>query len=220
MNTATTTRFLRQAPRRFIQFRTVSTLSNNPHIYVLRDPNDSSSQVLSLLPSEPPTPSLALGTTTQVPPTPQSFTKNPHFLPILHAVIAENASSDPEVQSQAAVMISNAGASFFQATRRQQTGSFGASDQGGYGGGGRGGWVHVSDQRRIPDFGRIADPEDIFGSVEVDGEGKFVDGHGRYQASGTYRICTNDGILGLTDFMRGKLVERLKLQEAAEKNKK
>jgi hypothetical protein len=78
----------------------------------------------------------------------------------------------------------------------------------------------VADQRRIPDFGRIPDPEDIFGSVEVDGQGKFVDGHGRYQPSGTYRICTNDGILGLTDFMRQKLVERLKLQEAAEKNKK
>jgi hypothetical protein len=78
----------------------------------------------------------------------------------------------------------------------------------------------VADQRRIPDFGRIPDPEDIFGSVEVDGQGKFVDGHGGYQPSGTYRICTNDGILGLTDFMRQKLVERLKLQEAAEKNKK
>jgi hypothetical protein len=124
------------------------------------------------------------------------------------------------VQSQAAVMISSSGASLFQTYRRQQTGSAGASDQGGYGGAGRGGWVHVSDQRQIPEYGRIAEPENIFGSVEVEADGSFVDGHGRYQQSGTYRICTNDGILGLSDFMREKLVERLKLQEAAEKNKK
>ena len=79
--------------------------------------------------------------------------------------------------------------------------------------------MHVGDQRRIPEYGRIPDPEDIFGSVEVDGQGQFVDGHGRYSPSGTYRICTNDGILGVTDFMRQKLVERLNVQEAAERHK-
>ena len=47
-----------------------------------------------------------------------------------------------------------------------------------------------------------------------------MDGHGRYQASGTYRVVTRDGVLGLTDFMRGKLVERLKVEEANERNKK
>ena len=71
------------------------------------------------------------------------------------------------------------------------------------------------DERHPPDFGRIPEPEDIFGSLEVDGEGRFVDGHGRYQSSGTYRIVTNDGILGLTAFLRQKLVERLKVEEAA-----
>lgn len=134
--------------------------------------------------------------------------------------MAEYAHADPFVQSQAAVMISSSGASFLHASRRQQTGSFGASDQGGYGSGGRGGWVHVYDQRRSPDFGRIPDPEDIFGSIEVDGNGEFVDSHGRYEASGTYRIVTNDGILNLSDFMRERLVQRLKLHETAEKNKK
>ncbi|KAJ9611138.1 hypothetical protein H2200_004321 [Cladophialophora chaetospira] len=219
MNPVTTTRFLRWAPRRITSLRTLSTLSNNPHIYAFPDPKGSSSHILSFLPTEPPTPSIAIGSTTQLPPTPKSFTENSRFLPILHAVIAENASLDPQIQSEAAVMISNSGASFFQTARRQQTGSSGASDQGGYGSGGQGGWVHVADQRRIPDFGRIPDPEDIFGSIEVDGQGKFVDGHGRYSPSGTYRICTNDGILGLTDFMRQKLVERLRVQEAAERNK-
>ncbi|OAL22183.1 hypothetical protein AYO20_11224 [Fonsecaea nubica] len=240
MNLATGTRTLWRAPRLFVQLRTVSTLSNNPHIvrstyphtahplqkltrviaqYVFKDPQNPIAHILSLLPTDPPTRSLAIGTTSQLPPTPRSFTENPKFLPILHSVISENAASDPEVQSQAAVMISSSGSSFLHTARRQQTGSSGASDQGGHGSAGRGGWLHVSDQRRIPDFGRIAEPEDIFGSVEVDGHGKFVDGHGGYQPSGTYRICTNDGILGLTDFMRQKLVERLKVQEAAEKNK-
>jgi len=94
----------------------------------------------------------------------------------------------------------------------------GASDQGGMGGAGRGGWIHVSDARNPPDYGRIAWPEDIFGSVEVDGRGRFVDGHGHYQPSGTYRIITREGMLGLSPFLREKLVERLRLEESAIKN--
>ena len=109
-------------------------------------------------------------------------------------------------------------------------GAGGASSQGGAGGGGRGGYIHVYDERHPPDFGRIPDPEDIFGSLEVDGEGKFVDGHGRYQNSGSYRVVTRDGLwvqslpwlnrgwwrssLGLSSFLRQKLVERLKLEDA------
>lgn len=79
--------------------------------------------------------------------------------------------------------------------------------------GGRGGWVHVSDQRNLPDYGRIAWPEDIFGSLEVDGQGNFVDRTGRYQSSGTYRMVTRDGILGLTPFLREMLVQRLKVEK-------
>ena len=45
------------------------------------------------------------------------------------------------------------------------SGTGGASAQGGAGGAGRGGWVHLSDRRNPPDFGRIAWPEDILGSV-------------------------------------------------------
>ena len=73
-------------------------------------------------------------------------------------------------------------------------GAGGASSQGGAGGGGRGGYIHVYDYRHPPDYGRIPEPEDIFGSLEVDGKGDFVDGHGRYQDSGTYRVVTNDGM--------------------------
>lgn len=73
-------------------------------------------------------------------------------------------------------------------------GAGGASAQGGAGGGGRGGYIHVYDQRNPPDYGRIPAPEDIFGSLEVDGQGAFVDGHGRYQNSGTYRPVTREGL--------------------------
>lgn len=37
-------------------------------------------------------------------------------------------------------------------------------------------------------------PEDIFGSLEVDGHGEFVNGNGNYQPSGTYRIVTRNGM--------------------------
>ncbi|KIV96831.1 hypothetical protein PV10_00648 [Exophiala mesophila] len=210
-------RTVRQACRLSLQLRGVSTLSNNPHIYIFPDPLSRDSHILSLLPTAPPNPSLAIGTSRRNPPNPDSFTENPRFLPIVHSVIAENAHLDPGVQSQAAVMISSSGASLFQPVRRQKTGSSGASDQGGHGSAGRGGWVHISDSRKIPDFGRIADPEDIFGSVEVEGDGSFTDGTGNYQQSGTYRIVTNDGILGLSDFLRQKVVERLKVEESKEK---
>ena len=62
------------------------------------------------------------------------------------------------------------------------------------GGANKGGWIHISDARNPPDWGRIAYTEDIFGSVEVDGEGRFVDASGNYQASGTYRIVTREGM--------------------------
>jgi hypothetical protein len=69
-----------------------------------------------------------------------------------------------------------------------------SSKQGGAGGANTGGWIHVSDERNPPDWGRIAWPEDIFGSLEVDGSGSFVGGDGNYQSSGTYRVITRDGM--------------------------
>lgn len=52
----------------------------------------------------------------------------------------------------------------------------------------------MSDERNPPDWGRIAWPEDIFGSVEVDGNGMFVSVDGNYQDSGTYRMVTREGM--------------------------
>lgn len=156
---------------------------------------------------------LAIGSTTKLPPTSDSLTENPHFVEVLQSVCHDFATKDPEVQAQAKAFASTGGSglgsggAFFphqQQPRRRRTsgggggagggGAGGASAQGGMGGGGKGGWVHVSDQRNPPDWGRIAWPEDIFGSLEVDGRGDFVSPNGNYQRSGTYRVITTEGM--------------------------
>ena len=170
------------------------------------------SHILSLLPTSPPKPRLAIGTTTKLPPTPDSLTENHEFLNVLQSVLSKHAYQDPDVISQAQAFASTAGSSlgsggafFPQQKKRRGTdhgggggtggdGAGGASSQGGAGGGGHGGYIHVSDQRNPPDYGRIAWPEDIFGSLEVDAKGNFVDGNGNYQASGSYRVVTRDGM--------------------------
>lgn len=139
---------------------------------------------------------------------------------ILYDVLRLHATEDPFVQGQAAAFASSSGSAlgsggmFFpqQQNKRRGGGSEGgkrgqagdgaggASSQGGAGGGGRGGWLHVSDLRAPPDYGRIAWPEDIFGSLEVDGSGQFVEGEekggvgGNWQESGSYRVVTREGM--------------------------
>ncbi|KAL4865880.1 hypothetical protein BDV12DRAFT_173857 [Aspergillus spectabilis] len=212
--------FCRQVPR-WAQIRTLSTLDGHPHIYVFPS---NGAHILSLLPSEPPSSDLSIGITSKLPPTPDSFRENPKFLETLQEVVAEHGHEDPDAISQAQVMVSTSGANIASGgvlmpgsrpRRRRGDVDFtsGASGQGGAGSAGRGGWIHLSDNRRPPDYGRIAWPEDIFGSLEVDGEGKFVGGTGNYQASGTYRVITRDGILGLSPFLREKLVQKLREQE-------
>ncbi|KAF2021664.1 hypothetical protein BU24DRAFT_417303 [Aaosphaeria arxii CBS 175.79] len=188
--------------------RSISTLPNNPHIYVHQHPIHPNSHILSLLPTTPPTQSLAIGTTTSLPPTPESFTENTEFLEILQSVFKAHASSDPDVRQQAAVFSTpGAGGFSFNTGRSGARGAHQAGRQ--QESVSRGGWIHISDTRNPPDWGRIAWPEDIFGSVEVDGQGAFVEGDGRYQPSGTYRVVSREGILGIPAFLRGKLVERL-----------
>ena len=134
----------------------------------------------------------------------------------MQSVIAQYAHQDPTVISQAKALASTGGGSL--GSIKSGIAAGGASDQGGSGGAGKGGWIHVSDQRNPPDYGRIAWPEDIFGSLEVGPAGEFVDGNGRYQPSGTYRIITREGILGLSPFLHKKLVQRLQQEEAALQN--
>ncbi|THZ54534.1 hypothetical protein D6C86_09375 [Aureobasidium pullulans] len=213
--------------------RSISTLPNNSHIYVHKQ--SPSVNVLSFLPTSPPTGSLAIGVTSQIPPTPDSLRENQSFMKILQFVIREHATTDPEVIAQAQAYASTAGSSlgsggvFFAQSQSKRSkrrtgygggggtggdGAGGASSQGGAGGAGRGGHIHVSDQRNPPDYGRVAWPEDIFGSLEVDGAGNFVGENGSYQESGTYRCVTREGILGLSPYLREKLVARLKQLEA------
>ncbi|KAL4881701.1 hypothetical protein BJY04DRAFT_56613 [Aspergillus karnatakaensis] len=212
--------FSRQIPR-WIQARSLSTLDGHPHIYVFPK---NGAHILSLLPSEPPSADLSIGVTSKLPPTPDTFRENPKFLETLQEVFTEHGHEDPEAISQAHVMVSTSGANIAsggvlmagsrQRRRRGDLETSGASGQGGAGSAGRGGWIHLSDNRRPPEYGRIAWPEDIFGSLEVDGEGKFVGGTGNYQASGTYRIITRDGILGLSPFLKEKLVQKLREKES------
>jgi hypothetical protein len=148
---------------------------------------------------------VAIGMTTEVPPTPQSFSENHKFLSILYDVLAKHADQDPLLRSQAQAFAGPGGSTLGfggafspqQSRRRSSKGKFdadtggGASAQGGAGGAGRGGHVHLSDLRNPPDFGRIAWPEDILGSIEVDGHGNII---GDFQPSGTYRVVTNEGM--------------------------
>ncbi|KAF4455679.1 hypothetical protein F53441_2079 [Fusarium austroafricanum] len=222
------------ACQRAISFRAISSLSSNPKIKVIKNPRSPFTKYLSYLEEEPPNERLAIGTTSELPPTPQSFTENKNFIRILNEVVSEYGHEDEDLVNQARAFASpggfnlGSGGAFFSQKRPNRGGSRkqgagggaggdgagGASAQGGAGGGGRGGYVHLSDRRNPPDFGRIAWPEDILGSVEVDDAGTII---GKVQPSGTYRILTNEGILGLSPFLQGKLIERLKQEEAKQK---
>ncbi|KAK8098246.1 uncharacterized protein PG998_013732 [Apiospora kogelbergensis] len=209
--------------------RMVSTLTRNPYIKIFPNASINNTHLLTYLDTNPPSQRLSIGSSTANPPTPQSFSENHEFLSILNEVLVQHAAQDPQLQSQAQAFAGPGGATlgsggvFFPQQRRKGRsaglgggggagggGGGGASAQGGAGGGGVGGHVHLSDMRNPPDYGRIAWPEDILGSIEVDGTGQIV---GEFQPSGTYRIITNEGILGLSDFIRTKLVERLQKEE-------
>ncbi|SPO06570.1 uncharacterized protein DNG_09260 [Cephalotrichum gorgonifer] len=210
---ATSARLRTSPPMRTLLRSSISTLSSNPHIKVFPDTPTPGTNLLTYL--DTPTPALSVGTTTAIPPTPASFSENPKFLPILNKVLEEHAQFDPGLIAQARAFAGPGAPSAARHDNRKKLagdgGAGGASMQGGAGGAGRGGHVHLSDERNPPDFGRIAYPEDILGSLEVDGTGEVV---GRLEPSGTYRILTNQGILGLSPFLRGKLVERLKAEAA------
>ncbi|EFX03217.1 hypothetical protein CMQ_3146 [Grosmannia clavigera kw1407] len=185
--------------------RLISVLSTNAHIKAFRLATLPPSYLLSYLDTSPPSAAASIGTATELPPTPRSFTANPRFLSVLNETLREHAHRDDGLKSQALAFAASGGSIFGAGTGSAAT--KGGSHQGGAGGGGLGGWVHLSDLRNPPDYGRIAWPEDILGSVEVDRTGGLLDS---FQSSGTYRIVTNEGILGLSDFLREKLVERLR----------
>lgn len=73
-------------------------------------------------------------------------------------MLAEHAPDDADLQGQAKAFASPGGFNFIQARNQRGTGTGagGASAESGAGGAGVGGWVHLSDARNPPDFGRIA----------------------------------------------------------------
>lgn len=197
--------------------RPVSTLPGNPQIYVHRNPDNS--YLLSLLPSEPPTAQLALGSTSSIPPTPATFAENKLFFPLLQSVLKKHAADDPTVQAEAVTFASPGGSMIFVARKkrgtpssRAGTGAGAANTQGGAGGAGAVGWLHVHDERNLPPYGRIPDPEDIFGSVEVDGDGKVI--RGTWEECTAYRLITREGMMRLSEFLHGKVAEALSAEEA------
>ncbi|KAH9947809.1 hypothetical protein B0H21DRAFT_691362 [Amylocystis lapponica] len=74
------------------------------------------------------------------------------------------------------------------------------------------GWMHIHGMiampygRNVPALGRIGDPDDIIASVRVE-EGKILSD--TYQPMPSYRLCTADGVLQLTDGLAQRLREVL-----------
>ncbi|KPI36695.1 uncharacterized protein AB675_10110, partial [Cyphellophora attinorum] len=67
-----TTTTTRKAIRSHLHLRALSTLPSNEHIYIFPHPAQPTTHLLTFLPTTPPNPSLAIGTTTANPPTPSS----------------------------------------------------------------------------------------------------------------------------------------------------
>jgi hypothetical protein len=216
-------------PRVLAIRRSISTLPGNPDVvrtlplapeihrvltYLYHPqfvhPLPNKTHLLTLLPTTPPTTRLGLGITISLPPIPSTFTENSAFFPTLSRILASHAADDPLVQNEA-LAFASPGGSVFSPQRRKKRDATGA----GVGGGGVGGWLHVYDQRGTPPFGRIADPQDIFGSVLVDGDGKIVSG--TWEENRTYRIVTSEGgVMKLSPYLAEKVREALKKEEAKE----
>ncbi|RPB21272.1 hypothetical protein L211DRAFT_840872 [Terfezia boudieri ATCC MYA-4762] len=161
--------------------RYVATLEGHPHIYIYPHPTNRSSHLLTLLPTTPPTPSLSLGTTSTLPPSLSTFTPNPKFLPLLQRTLSQHAQHDPSILSSAAAFAASSLQSLWSRDRRAKP---------------TGGWVHVTDERSPPEWGRIGDVEDIFGSIAVDGTGRVLpkEEGGGYEPCLGYRIWTRNGM--------------------------
>lgn len=75
------------------------------------------------------------------------------------------------------------------------------------------GWMHINDERNIPALGRIGDPDDIIASIRVE-EGKIL--ADTYQPMPSYRLCTSDGIMKLSEGLAVRLRELLEAEDRRE----
>jgi hypothetical protein len=69
------------------------------------------------------------------------------------------------------------------------------------------GFMHVNDERVQAIWGRLNDPEDIFGTVLVK-DGEVV--KDTYEPMPTHRIFSASGLFQLNDYMHSRLLEDLK----------
>ncbi|OSD01041.1 hypothetical protein PYCCODRAFT_1436823 [Trametes coccinea BRFM310] len=80
----------------------------------------------------------------------------------------------------------------------------------------REGWMHIHDNRNVPALGRIGDPDDIIASVRVE-NGEILPE--TYQPMPSYRVCTGDGVLQLTEGLAQRLVEVLQARVREERQR-
>lgn len=69
------------------------------------------------------------------------------------------------------------------------------------------GWMHINDDRNLPEVGRISRPDDIIASVRVE-DGKMLPE--TYNPMPTYRICTTDGLTTLSPGLEEELIAKLR----------
>ncbi|KAF3286811.1 hypothetical protein TWF970_008650 [Orbilia oligospora] len=208
--------------------RGLKTLEQNKKIYIHPSTTTPQTYTLTYLPTTPPSQNLAIGTTTTIPPTPSTFTENPHFRTLLMSTLSTHAANDQDLINEAygtwgATMGVKASVSKgMKRDRKLHTESTGTpstsatsekTDQ--VDTTSIGGFHHVVD-RRTPYYGgmRIPESQDILGSLQVDGNGRLVGG---FVECESYRLVTSDGILGLTEYLEGKVKERIEEEEKKEK---
>ncbi|KAK6337493.1 hypothetical protein TWF730_002892 [Orbilia blumenaviensis] len=207
--------------------RTLKTLEQNKHIYIHPSNTTPPTYTLTYLSTTPPSPKLAIGTTTSIPPTPSSFTENPYFRNLLMDTLSKHAAEDPDLINEAygtwgaAMGVKESVAKGMKRDRKLHTESTGtpntkAEEEAQVDTTSIGGFHHVVD-RRTPYYGgmRIPESQDILGSLQVDGHGKLVGG---FVECESYRLVTSDGILGLTEFLEEKVKERVQEEETKGKS--
>ncbi|EWC48846.1 hypothetical protein DRE_00151 [Drechslerella stenobrocha 248] len=184
--------------------RGVKTLPANKSIYIHPLPPTPQGQAyaLSYLPTynssaTSDTSPAILGHTTAIPPTPSTFTENPAFRKTLLTILHAHAAHDPAIRAEAF-------AAWCGSMRR------GSGKRGDYAPVNVGGFHNVIDGRVAGATGMraVPEPQDILGSVAVDGDGQVLSDAG-FEACESWRVVTADGVGQLTEYLEEKLVEAL-----------
>lgn len=60
-------------------------------------------------------------------------------------------------------------------------------------------YMPIYDFREVPRYGRTPSPDNVFGYVLVDENGKMVPDS--YEANNLYRVCNNSGLITMSDYL-------------------